>query len=57
MERRIKRLRRIRTELRNLGLDGTAEEVEAEIENMRLLPEDNPAVLVVLEMVEELEGL
>jgi hypothetical protein len=57
MARRLKRLRRIQTELRNLGLDGAAGVVEVGIENMGLLPEDNPAVLVVLEMVEELKDL
>lgn len=31
IERRLRRLRRIRTELEDLGLDGAAEEVEDEI--------------------------
>lgn len=57
LERRLKHLRRIRTELEDLGLDGAAEKVEDEIAGLEMLPSeaDDPAVSVLVEAAMELE--
>ena len=53
--RRLKRLRRIRTELGDLGLSDVAEEVGEEIASLEALPTDNPAVAEFLGAVMDLE--
>jgi len=57
IERRLKRLRRLKTELENVGLEYAAQEVEDEIRSLTMLPSaaDNPAVAEFLGAAMELE--
>ena len=57
VEKRLIRLKALRTELQNLGMEGAAEEVGEEITCIEALPSaaDNPAVAEFLGAVMDLE--
>lgn len=55
VQKRLARLKALRTELQGLGLEGAAEEVAEEIASMEAMPTRNPAVAAYLGAVLELE--
>lgn len=55
VEKRLARLRRLRTELQDLGLEDAAEEVEDEISGLETMATDNPTVAEYAGAAMELE--